>query len=935
MAQPQHTKSDQEKSKEELIAELEVLRARWPSPDHGPFSGTVSADLIYAALDATPALIAYVDNTMRYRYVNRAYSNWFGVLPSEIVGKPVEEFLGPGGFVAVKNAMTNVMKGEVVTHRNVLEVAEGEEKHVEARLVPQLDADGSVAGYFSMVFDISDRIEAEDELRQSEERYRSLVEISPDAVYVHRDFEILFMNPSGAEMFGVNDADDVIGESLFRFIDARDHEVARTRYDGILRGIPQPPKEYLMRRSDGSPVNARTVMVPITWKGDAAVMIVCHNITEQRAIEAALDSQSAAAETANTRFLDAVESIPEAFAVFDKDERLEFFNSNYVDVVWRHIRGAVIPGASLNDLVREQASQEQNLPPDHPDVEDVVVKAMHRHRTLPSSTEMLRPDGRWIKQSKRRTPDGRVVAIYADISDSKRREAEIAESEERYRRVVESSPDAIKVSSDDRIVYVNEAAVRLFGAKSANELLGRERRDFRIPGEEDLPEMRASEPGTAQRRAQIENQKRLRVDGSVVDVDVSSVRILWYGAEALLTTLRDVTSRTRAQAALEESERRLAAAASNFPGAIYQRVMDVDGNVTYPFVSRGIKELIGVDSEEVIASPEALMEIVPFEVRSRIREAIEMSARDMTPYEIEAPAFTRAGDQVWLRSVARPRPHTDGGVIWDGVFHDITERTLARQALQAAKDEAEAANKAKSYFLANVSHELRTPLNAVLGYSEVLRDEIFGPMEHDKYHEYSKDIHASGEHLLHLIEDILDLSKIETGNIAVEENEIDVRKLVEDTVRIAAPAVHAGRFELSVDIPADFPIVLADQIRLRQVLLNLLSNAFKFTPDGGSVVVTVDINKKGEPEFKVRDSGIGIAEADIPQVLAPFGRVQHTVNENERGTGLGLPLSKSLIEMHGGTFEISSDPGIGTEVRFALPSHRAIYRQTSVSGHRG
>lgn len=931
MAHPSDTKSDQDKSKQELIAELEILRARWPSPDEGPFEGTVSADLIYAALNATPALIAYVDRTMRYRYVNRAYTTWFGVPAAEIVGKPVEEFLNAGGYAAVQTAMERVMQGETVTHRNVLEVADGLEKQVEARLVPQLDDDGNVAGYFSMVFDISERIEAEDELRRSEERYRSLVEISPDAVYVHREFEIVFMNPAGAKLFAVENPDELIGESLFRFVDPANHELAKTRYEGLMKGVPQPPQEFLMRRVDETPIQVRTVMAPITWKGDAAVMIVCHDITEQREIEAALDSKSAAAEIANARFLDAVESIPEAFAVFGEDERLEFFNTNYVDVVWRHIRGDVLPGAALKDLVREQASRELGKAPDHPDVEDVVVNALHRHRTLPSATEMLRPDGRWIRQTKRRTSDGRVVAIYADISDAKRREAETAESEERYRRVVEGSPDAIKVSSDGRIVYVNEAAVRLFGAKSAGDLVGRHRREFRIPGEEDLPEMRASGPGTADRRAQIEYQKRRRIDGTIVDVDVSSVRILWYGAEALLTTMRDVTSRTRAQAALEETERRLAAAVSNFPGAIYQRVMDADGNVFYPFVSRGIEELIGVAPDEVISSPETLMEIVPFEVRSRIREAIEMSARNMTPYEIEAPAFTRAGDRIWLRSVARPRPHTDGGVIWDGVFHDITERTLARQALQAAKDEAESANKAKSYFLANVSHELRTPLNAVIGYSEVLRDEIFGPMDHAKYHEYSKDIHASGEHLLNLIEDILDLSKIETGNIVVEENEIDIRTLIDDAVRIAAPAVQSGKFDLSVNIAADFPPVLADEVRLRQVLLNLLSNAFKFTPDGGAIVILADINDRGEPEFRVRDSGIGIAEADIAHVMVPFGRVQEPINENERGTGLGLPLSKSLIEMHGGTFGISSEPGVGTEVKFTLPAYRAIYGQSSAT----
>tara|TARA_R110000868_G_scaffold10313_14_gene50658 strand:- start:27326 stop:30124 length:2799 start_codon:yes stop_codon:yes gene_type:complete len=932
MAGPSKITSDQDKSRQELIAELESLRAQVSAGEGDTFAGEVSAGLIGAALDATPALIAYVDRSMRYRYVNRTYTTWFGVPAGEIVGKRVDEFLDSAGYAAVSEVVTRVMKGETVTHRNVLEVAEGKKKYIEARLVPQIDDAGEVAGYFSMAFDISDRIEAEDALRLSEERYRSLVEISPDAVYLHRNFELVFVNAAGADMFGAADPEELIGQDLNRFIDPSDHPLARQRYESLLKGVPQPRQEFLMRRLDGSNFHVRSSMTPITWKGDAAVMIIAHDITERREIEAALISERAAAELANARLLNAVGSIPEAFAVFSEDERLEFYNSNYVDDIWSLIRDKVTPGVRLEDIAREQASRELGEKPDHPAVDDFVAKVLHRHRALPGTTEMHRPDGRWVKQSKRRTADGRVVAVYSDISDAKRREAKLEESETRYRLVVEGSPDAIMVSSDDGIVYANEAAVRLFGARSAADLIGRQRREFRIAGEEGLPEMRASRPGAADQRSQIEYQKRRRLDGTVVDVDVSSVRISWHGENALLTTMRDVSSRIRAQAALEETERRLAAAAGNFPGAIYQRVMDVDGNISYPFVSRGIKEMIGLEPEEVMSSGETLMEIVPFEVRSRVREAMEVSAREMTPYEIEAPAFTRKGHRVWLRSVARPRPHVDGGVIWDGVFHDITERTLARQALQVAKDEAEAANKAKSYFLANVSHELRTPLNAVIGYSEVLRDQIFGPMNNAKYREYSKDIHASGTHLLELIEDILDLSKIETGNIVMEEGEVDVTLMIEDTVRIAAPAVQNGKFKVAVEIAPHFPIVRADEVRLRQILLNLLSNAFKFTPGGGSIVVSAEINSAGEAEFRVRDTGIGIAAPDIPHVMAPFGRVEQSVVDNERGTGLGLPLSKSLVEMHGGSFVIASELGTGTEVTFTLPAHRVVFRHNQAIG---
>lgn len=933
-------KSDEEKSRQELIAELRDLRAnqaaadavRPARTDFAVSMGAVSAQVINDALDATPALIAYIDDQLRYRYINEAYEKWFGLSTDTIIGQSVEDIIDPAAFSVFRKGIARALSGEVVTLRNVFELRGGEERHIEARLVPQTDAEGAIVGCFSLAFDISDRIVAEDALRRSEELYRSLVEICPDAVYVHRNFELVFVNAAGAKMFGAKSADELIGEPLTRFVAPEDHELVRNRYTGLMAGIPQEAHEFVMRRVDDTFFYARTTMVPVNWKNEAAVMIVAHDTTEKREIEAALISERSAAELAKARLIDAVESIPEAFAVFTEDERLEFYNKNYVDRVWPYVKGKIDANAKFEDMVREQMRKEMNLPPDHPEVQKVVSRALDRHRKLPATTEMRRADGRWVRQSKRRVADGRVVAVYTDITDVKRREAEFAEREELYRRVVEGSPDAMMVSCNDKIVYANEASVGLFGATSVSDLVGISRRRLRISGEEDSPEMRSSGPGTAGQRAQIEYQKRRRLDGSIVDVDVSSVRILWFGEDALLTTMRDVTSRIRAQSALEETERRLAVAVSNFPGAIYQRLMDAEGNISFPFISRGIKEMIGIEPEDIVASADVLMEIVPFEVRSRIREAIEMSARDMTAFEIEAPVFSRNGDQVWLRSVARPRAYMNGGVIWDGVFQDITERTLARQALQAAKDEAESANRAKSYFLANVSHELRTPLNAVIGYSEVLRDEIFGPMQHAKYHEYSKDIHASGTHLLELIEDILDLSKIETGNIIVDEKEINVGEMMDETMRIAAPAIQKGHFDLSVEIVPEFPVLLADETRLRQVLLNLLSNAFKFTREGGRISVKVDINENGEPEFSVRDTGIGIAAEDIPHVLAPFGRVEQPTIDNARGTGLGLPLSKSLVEMHGGTFRLSSVFGEGTEVKFTLPAHRAIYRSSRAAG---
>ncbi|CAN0558448.1 unnamed protein product, partial [Laminaria digitata] len=278
MSDASRIKNDEEKSNAELIAELQGLRSKLARTEMTVSTGTVSAQAINDALDATPALIAYIDDRQRYRYVNATYAKWFGLSIDAMIGRTVQSVVDPGAYAVFSEAIDTAMKGEVATYPNLLELADGEARHVEARLVPQSDSTGKIIGCFLLVFDISERIVAEDALRRSEERYRSLVEICPDAVYVHRDFELVFTNPAAARMFGARDPDELVGQRLDNFIDPVDHDLARNRYERLLSGIRQEPHEFLMRRVDRSVFSARTQMVPVTWKDDAAVMIVAHDI---------------------------------------------------------------------------------------------------------------------------------------------------------------------------------------------------------------------------------------------------------------------------------------------------------------------------------------------------------------------------------------------------------------------------------------------------------------------------------------------------------------------------------------------------------------------------------------------------------------------------------------------------------------------------------
>ena len=416
----------------------------------------------------------------------------------------------------------------------------------------------------------------------------------------------------------------------------------------------------------------------------------------------------------------------------------------------------------------------------------------------------------------------------------------------------------------------------------------------------------------------------VRADGAErsVHVEVGITRDDSGQPVRIAGTLNDTTEKLRTQRELERNQRMLIDA-QRIAGMGSYEVELPSGQMHW---SRGLYKLFGLDPAKHKPSVELFNSLLhPDDLALVQARAESLWAGDTAQEIFEWRIPGHDGTERLFHAEIEPERDNAGQLTRIvGTVQDVTAQRNAERELQKALAEAEAANKAKSEFLMNMSHELRTPLNAVIGFSELLLNDVPESLAVEERTEYLTDIRNSGQHLLDIISGILDLSKIEAGQTVLDEDVFDLQDAIRWTHRLVAETAREAGLALEVDAGADLPALRGDERLIRQAVLNLISNAIKFTRSGGWVRIRATRNDTGDVAIVVADSGIGMRPEDLAVALSPFGQVESSSTRNFEGTGLGLPLAQKFVELHGGELTIESRPMQGTTVTITLPRSRLV-----------
>ena len=508
-----------------------------------------------------------------------------------------------------------------------------------------------------------------------------------------------------------------------------------------------------------------------------------------------------------------------------------------------------------------------------------------------------------------------------EMTERERLNNVIQKSARENRAIINAVSDIIfEVSVDGTILFLNESWKKVTGFEDERSI-GRNLFDLIYVQDQEEQKHNFDLLVRGQKSSYRAFTRLRSADGSfrAIEIAVSMMRQDENKEMRVVGTITDVEERRRAERALSEAEKKYRAIVENAAGGIYQVTPEGQFLSANPAFAR----IIGYDTpEEVLRYIEKAQDQLYVDPVARERILNEIISED-TMKSVESQVTRKDGNVIWVSENIRPVRDDDGTLLFfEGSMEDVDQRKKAEIALKEAKVESDLANRAKSEFLANMSHELRTPLNSVIGFSEIIKNEAFGELPNKEYKEYATDIYESGNNLLKVINEILDVSRIEAGERTLNETAINAQQIIRSCLNLMETKLKANGMRVENKVNDSLVSFIGEAQAVKQMLLNLMSNAIKFSPPNSFMMVDAEIDSKGRLRLSVTDTGIGLTDDELEKALSPFGQVDSEHKRSKSGTGLGLTLVKSLIELHGGELEIVSQKGIGTTATLIFPAKR-------------
>jgi PAS domain S-box-containing protein len=774
----------------------------------------------------------------------------------------------------------------------------------------------AIANYIAHIIDEKQKRE---ELRESEQKFRNLAEQTPNIIFINQKGRVVFANKKCEEIMGYQREEIYSPDFDFLFLIAPgDRDKIKVNFAKHLRGEETSPLEFALLTKEGKRIEAILSTRLIDYGGGKAILGTITDITERKRAEEEL-------KRSEERFRLVFESAPDAYYLND-------LKGNFID---GNKAAEKLTGYKKEELVGMSFLNLNLLSAEFiPKAAYLLIKNLRGKSTGPDEFILKRKDGSKVAVEISTHPvkfGGKavVLGIARDITERKKGEQALKENEEKYRSLTENINIGVfrrTAGPTCRILEANSAMVKMFGYKNKKKFLALHVSDL-YQNEADREKFSEK----ILRKGFVRNKEthHRKKDGSPIVCSVSAVAVKdkQGSIQYFDGTIEDITERKRAEKALQESEEKYRTLVENAAEAI---VILQDGMVK--FVNQATKEISGYSEQELRSSPFLEFihpddrQIVGEHYSRRLKGDVSLlrysfrlinKDRNIKWMEVDAVLVAWEGKPATLNFLSditeRKRAEEELCKHWEHLEELVKERT---KELEGAKQDADAANRAKSIFLANMSHEIRTPLNAILGFSQLMeQDDTLNPQQR----KHLDTINRSGEHLLALINDVLEMSKIEAGRTTLNSTTFDLRALLEDLEMMFRVRTGAKKLNFAVEGLGHIPdYVVGDQGKLLQVFINLLGNAVKFTEKGG-IVLRVRVNQESSNRLRlqaeVEDTGVGIPEAELNNLFKPFQQTQNSRRAGS-GTGLGLAISKEFVRLMGGDITVGSKEGTGSLIKF-------------------